>query len=155
MKKSTAEAKKCLKQIKIISCSIMHKMEELKELRATAESISAARYDNDRVTSSRKSSDALFVDNILHLDALEKKIESEIMYLSEKKHRILSCILCMENENQSQLLIMHYLEYKSFEEISAITGYSYQYTINLHRQALTAFGEIYEKTDNILVDKSA
>ncbi len=154
MKKITNEVKNYLKQIKTINNSIRLKRAELEELREMAAEISAVEYSSEKVKSSRKSTDAPYVSKVIRITALEQGIEDEIAFLSEKKHEILSSILCMENDVYSQILSMHYVDMKSFEEISAETEYSYQYVINLHRKALRAFGEIYLKI-NIQTEKSA
>ncbi len=146
MRKST-EVKRYLRQIKVINISLKHKMTEIEELWKTATDINAVSYDSEKVTASRKSTDAVYVNDILRINDLEKKIKDEILRLTEKKHEIISGILSMENEIYSHILIMHYVDMKSFEDIAAETDYSYQYVINLHRKAINAFAEIYYKKD--------
>ena len=148
------DVKNYLKQIRYLRNSIAQKKAELEELRATAADIKATAYNNTAVKKSRRDTDALYVNRLMRIDALERRIEEEIVCSSEKKHEILSMILCMQNGIYSQILTMHYVELKSFEDISEETGYSYQYVINLHRKAIAALGEIYIR-EMIDIEKSA
>ena len=146
MKKTSVEAKKYLNQLKTINYSIRQKKAELMELRTTAEDINAVSYGSEKVAASRKGTDAIYVNDIIRIAELEKKIREEIMRLSEKKHEIISRILSMDNEMYTQILTMRYVDLKSFDDIASETEYTYQYVINLHRKAIDTFGEIYEKT---------
>ena len=135
------DAKKYLQQIRFIKTAIKQKQRELEELHDTLNGIRAVDYEDDKVSSSRKNTDAGFVNGVLRMEELEKKIKAEMVQLTEKKHEIVCSILCMENEAYSKVLMMRYLDMMEFEDIAHTIGYSYQYVINIHRKALTAFGE--------------
>ena len=147
MTEKAKQVRNYLRQIKQISISIRQKKVELAEIRETAQSISSADTSTEKVSASRKSTDAIFVHSIMRMEVLEKKIKDEIANLSEKKHEMVSRILCLENEVYSHILIMHYVQMRDFYDIAAETGYTYHYVINLHQKALTAFGEVFMNTE--------
>ncbi|MBQ9519168.1 MAG: hypothetical protein IJR59_04670, partial [Firmicutes bacterium] len=71
------DAKKYLQQIRFIKTAIKQKQRELEELHDTLNGIRAVDYEDDKVSSSRKNTDAGFVNGVLRMEELEKKIKAE------------------------------------------------------------------------------
>lgn len=69
----------------------------------------------------------------------EKKFESKIDHLINVQSEVESAIADVEDGKYKALLMMRYLNGKSFEEISVALGYSYHYVVHdLHTKALKA-----------------
>lgn len=63
-------------------------------------------------------------------------LDRRIAELSVEIDDRISNIEAIENGNYRDVLFKHYAEYKSFEQISVEMGYVYNYTCNLHGEAL-------------------
>ena len=141
------DIKKYLKTIGQMSWSIEQKKRELAELRASAEEIGSIDLSCDKVISSRKSTDAGFVNTYMTIDALCRSIDADIAELALKKHEIISRILCMENAAYSKLLMLHYVQLLSLSEIAEKLYYSYKYIVKLHTRAIAAFEKLCLQMD--------
>ena len=71
------------------------------------------------------------------------KLSERMAYLDRKIAELsieiddrINNIEAIENENYRDVLFKHYAEYKSFEQVSVEMGYVYNYTCNLHGEAL-------------------
>lgn len=63
-------------------------------------------------------------------------LDRKIAELSVEIDDRINSIEAIENGNYRDILFKHYAEYKSFEQISVEMGYVYNYTCNLHGEAL-------------------
>jgi DNA-directed RNA polymerase specialized sigma24 family protein len=66
--------------------------------------------------------------------------------LVDTKRKIKNICKKMDNEEQAKILILHYIEYKSFSQIATICGMKVgkaKYTCKIARKK---FGEIFETT---------
>ncbi len=74
-------------------------------------------------------------------DALER-IDTETARLKVEIDERLGSIERLQNETYRDLLFKRYSEYKSFEEISVEMRYAYNYTCNLHGEALKELSKV-------------
>ena len=68
-----------------------------------------------------------------------KKIDETITSLSISIDKKLEEMHELKNDIFSQILFMHYSEYKCFEQIAIDLGYDYHYICQLHGEALKEF----------------
>lgn len=125
-------AKEYLSEIKGKS----RQLERLKERRKNLHldvSFGAINYDADRVQTTPKNK----------LEEAMVKLSDRIEYLDRKIAEIsveiddrINSIELVGNVAYRDVLFKYYAEYKSFEQISVEMGYAYNYTCNLHGEAL-------------------
>lgn len=130
-------AKEYLSEIK----SKSRQLERLKERRKNLHldvTFGAINYDADRVQTTPKNK----------LEEAMVKLSDRIEYLDRKIAEIsveiddrINSIESIKNSNYRDVLFKHYAEYKSFEQISVEMGYVYNYTCNLHGEALKELSE--------------
>lgn len=125
-------AKEYLSEIK----SKSRQLERLKERRKNLHldvSFGTINYDADRVQTTPKNK----------LEEAMVKLSDRIEYLDRKIAEIsveiddrINSIELVGNVAYRDVLFKYYAEYKSFEQISVEMGYAYNYTCNLHGEAL-------------------
>ena len=130
-------AKEYLSEIK----SKSRQLERLKERRKNLHldvTFGAINYDADRVQTTPKN----------RLEEAMVKLSDRIEYLDRKIAELsveiddrINSIESIKNSNYRDVLFKHYAEYKSFEQISVEMGYVYNYTCNLHGEALKELSE--------------
>lgn len=69
-------------------------------------------------------------------------LDRKIMELSVEIDDRLNSIESLENGTYRDILFKHYAEYKSFEQISVEMGYAYNYTCNIHGEALKELSQV-------------
>lgn len=125
-------AKEYLRQIRVKR----NQIKRFKDRRASLHldvSFGGIDYSKDRVQSTPQ-------------NAMEKammKLSERMAYLDRKIAELsldiddrLNSIESLDNGTYRDILFKHYAEYKSFEQISVELGYVYNYTCNLHGEAL-------------------
>ena len=137
-------AKDYLRKLKITDYAIVARMEELERLDREQTYLSGIDYTADRVQTSPKNE--MFPKSDKRLD-LALRIKKAIRDLQIIRERIISEITGLENANYSKLLYERYVNYKSFEEIACMMGYSYVRVIHMHGEALQAFSDKYLPAD--------
>ena len=136
-------AKEYLQQLERLNTVINQKMKEQHELRAMSKSIGGLDYSKDRVSSSG-AGDAPFVKPVLRIVELEQEINAEIDKYADEKHKIINQIQDLPNKTHIELLFKRYVEFKNFKTISSEMHITYQYSIEVHGEALRAFQSTYE-----------
>lgn len=125
-------AKEYLSQIKIKS----RQLERLKERRKNLHldvSFGAINYDADRVQSTPKNK---LEEAMVRLSDRIESLDRQIAEISIEIDDRINSIESIDNGTYRDVLFKHYAEYKSFEQISVEMGYVYNYTCNLHGEAL-------------------
>jgi DNA-directed RNA polymerase specialized sigma subunit len=102
--------------------------EEVKRLRELSCSVSAIRYDKERVQTSHPA-DAPFVQALERLEELERKIACELNLLAELKEQIQEVIRALPSMDEQLILNYRYLCSMTWKEIGA----------ELHIDRTTAF----------------
>lgn len=90
-------------------------------------------YSADRVQSTPQNK---LENAMIKLSERMAYLDRRIAELSVEIDDRISNIEAIENGNYRDVLFKHYAEYKSFEQISVEMGYVYNYTCNLHGEAL-------------------
>lgn len=90
-------------------------------------------YSADRVQSTPKNK---MEEAMVKLSDRMEYLDRKIVELSVEIDDRLSSIEGIDNGNYRDILYKRYAEYKSFEQISIELGYVYNYTCNLHGEAL-------------------
>lgn len=140
-------AKEYLQQLRRFDLLINQKIQELSELRMTAESLPGMKYSEDKVQKSL-SQNAPFISSVHRIIELEKEIDAEIDRFVDEKHRIINQIQGLSDMQHIEVLFKRYVEYKSLETISEEMGYTPQYVREIHGQALEKFQETYINQQN-------
>ena len=132
--------KEYLEQINRLNKMINNKLSEVSQLRELAASLggfcSGERVQTTPVTDKIGTKYA-------QIDELERKIDSMIDALFDKKNKIVNQIDSMEDERVYDILFARYIQNKKFEEIAVEMGYSYRQAIRLHGTALNQFEKKY------------
>lgn len=130
-------AKEYLSEIKTKS----RQLERLKERRKNLHldvSFGAINYDADRVQSTPKNK---LEEAVVRLSDRIESLDRQIAEISIEIDDRINSIESIDNGTYRDVLFKHYAEYKSFEQISVEMGYVYNYTCNLHGEALKELSE--------------
>lgn len=90
-------------------------------------------YSTDRVQSTPKNK---LEEAMVRLSERMESLDNDIATLSLEIDDRINSIEKLTNDTQRTILFKRYVEYKSFEQISVEMGYVYNYTCNLHGEAL-------------------
>ena len=127
--------KEFLNQYRDADYEITEMTETLLRLRSRATKCTAA-YGAGGAGQPDKDKLPIIVEKIVET---EKKTESRINDLLSIQAEVENAIACVEDGKCKALLMMRYLNGRSFEEISVALGYSYHYVVHdLHTKALRA-----------------
>ena len=116
-------------------------LERLKERRKNLHldvSFGAINYDADRVQSTPKNK---LEEAVVRLSDRIESLDRQIAEISIEIDDRINSIESIDNGTYRDILFKHYAEYKSFEQISVEMGYVYNYTCNLHGEALKELSE--------------
>lgn len=117
-------------------------IERLRERRAALHldvSFGGIDYSADRITATPKNK---LEEAAVKLYERLEKIDKTIARLSIEVDDRIESIESLQNENYRDILFKRYVEGKSFEEISVEMRYVYNYTCNLHGEALKELSEL-------------
>lgn len=131
-------AKEYLKQIRSYSNLIQAKEFQLEELKSGQVFMTAITYDKERVNSST-SAESSYIRQSQKIIDLEIDIKKMIEEYLIEKNRIIEEIGSLGNPILEEILFKRYVYYENFETIAIEMGYSYNYVINMHLEALELF----------------
>lgn len=117
-------------------------LERLKTRRAALHldvSFGGIDYSADRVQSTPQNK---MENAMIKLSERMAYLDRRILELSIEIDDRLSSIESLENGTYRDILFKHYAEYKSFEQISVEMGYAYNYTCNIHGEALKELSQV-------------
>ena len=137
------KAKEYLRQGFNLDKRIASDVEEIKELRELAESVSTTSYD-ERVQTSR-SNTPNFVRCIDKIVDLEAKIAEEVDRLVDMKADIRKTIDMVEDNDQRMLLRYRYIHFRTWEEIAAEMNFGLRWVYILHGRALESVNRILKE----------
>lgn len=96
-------------------------------------------YSADRIQSSPKNKlEEAAVKLSERMESLDNKIAEISLEIDDR----IGSIERLSNDTHRILLFKRYVEYKTFEEISVEMGYVYNYTCNLHGDALSELSKV-------------
>ena len=96
-------------------------------------------YSADRVQSTPQNK---MENAMIKLSERMAYLDRRILELSIEIDDRLSSIESLETGSYRDILFKHYAEYKSFEQISVEMGYAYNYTCNIHGEALKELSQV-------------
>ena len=137
------KAKDYLRQAFCLDRRIASDIDELKELRELAESVSAPQLE-ERVQTSR-STTAPFVRSIEKILDLEAKVADELDRLVEMKTEIRETIDKVDDHDQKMLLRYRYIHFHTWEEIADEMHYGLRWVYTHHGRALESVNKIMKE----------
>lgn len=140
-KKKSLSVRKYLEQLQELDISISQDLELLEGMKTHACSTGGTDYSRERVQTSL-SGDRLCSDVSSYV-VFDERITDEIHKFTEAKNQIISEIRGLHDKRYIQILFKVYVQFKSIRQASKEMKMSYRYTIQVHSQALKAFGETY------------
>lgn len=135
---TTTDVKEYLKEIKFKR----QYLERLKERRASLHldvSFGGIDYSADRIQNSPKNK---LEEAMIRLSDRLEKIDNSIAQVSVEIDDRIGCIERLNNNTHRDLLFKRYVEDETFEQISVELGYVYNYTCNLHGEALKELSKL-------------
>ena len=132
------EAKDYLRQIKVLRQYLQRLMERRASLHLDV-SFGGIDYSADRIQSTPKNK---MEEAMVKLSERLEKIDNSIAKVSVDIDDRISSIEKLNNDTHRSILFKRYVEDKSFEVISVEMGYAYNYTCNLHGDALRELSKV-------------
>lgn len=138
----TLSAREYLGQLQELDTNINQDLERLDDMKTNACSTGAIDYSAERVQTS-PSGDSL-CKAVTNYVAFNDEINAEIDRFSDAKEQIIKQIRGLHNARYSQVLFKVYVQYKTVKQASKEMKKCYNYTVELHNKALTAFEKTYQ-----------
>ena len=135
---TTTDVKEYLKEIKYKR----QYLQRLKERRASLHldvSFGGIDYSADRIQNSPKNK---LEEAMIKLSDRLEKLDNSIAKVSVEIDDRIGCIEKLPNNTHRDLLFKRYVEGETFEQISVELGYVYNYTCNLHGEALKELSKL-------------
>lgn len=137
------KAKDYLRQAFCLDRRIASDIDEIRELRELAESVSSPTL-GERVQTSR-STTAPFARSIEKIIDLESKVADEVDRLVDMKTEIRETIDKVDDHDQRMLLRYRYIHFHTWEEIAAEMNYGLRWVYALHGRALDSVTKILKE----------
>ena len=135
-------AKQYLRDIK----HMRRRLDRLRQRRANLHldvSFGGIDYSADRVQSTPKNK---LEEAMVRLSERMEALDNDIATLSLNIDDRINSIEKLTNDTHKSILFKRYVEDKTFEEISVEMGYVYNYTCNLHGEALGELSKVLNKS---------
>jgi DNA-directed RNA polymerase specialized sigma24 family protein len=139
------ESKEFLSQVKRLDLLIKNKLIEKQQWHDIALGITA-NMDGERVQSSGTKSK--MADAIVKVVDIEAEINSLIDKLIDTKKEVIQTIEQLSSPVQYDVLHLHYIQYKTLQEIADKYGLSYDWAKQTHKRALKNVQRIRERKQN-------
>jgi len=136
-----------LRSIKHNDDIINAKLEQIENLRNSMCNITSD-MSSERVQTSNISDLSETVSNLIDL---QNELTCDVDNLVNLKRMIINEIDQLDNCDYKALLHLRYLNFKSWEEIAVIMGYSYRNVHYIHERALIAFETLHTFAHNSMV----
>lgn len=130
-------AREYLSEVQRLQTIIEQKQERIKEIRESASTVRAVRYDLEKVQGGGHSDK--IGESVAKIVDLEKEVENDMMKLLYRQHEIIGQIHKLDNPKHIKILYKRYIEGKDFQTIADEIDLTYQYALMLHGKALKAF----------------
>lgn len=130
-------AREYLSEVQRLQTMIEQKQERIKEIRESASTVRAVRYDLEKVQGGGHSD--RIGEAVAEIVDLETEIADDIINLLDRKHETINQIHKLAKVSHMELLYKRYIEGKDFQTIADEIDIAYQYALKLHDKALKAF----------------
>lgn len=134
-------AKEYLRQLRKIDRQLELLFKEREELEKAQTFMRSPQMDGDRVQTS-PSGDPPWMGYLIKWEEMTARIGEKWDELIELKQTIIDQIGMLSDTRYIDILGKRYVEFKSFEMIAVEMGYSFEYTLRIHWEALKAFEHI-------------
>lgn len=134
-------AKEYLRQLRRIDRQLELLVKEREELERAQTYLRSPQIDGDRVQTS-PSGDPPWMGYLIKWEEMSNRIGEKWDELIKKKETIIDQIGKLSDSRHIDILGKRYVEFKSFEMIAVEMGYSFEYTLRIHWEALKAFEHI-------------
>jgi DNA-directed RNA polymerase specialized sigma subunit len=131
-------AKEYLRQLRRLNDIVQSKLDQIETLRSLAQKIT---YVPKIVSVQESIPEDKMTELISKIVDLQKELETDINNLLDLKLEIMHQINSIDNDDYKLLLMLRYLNFKTWEEIAVEMGCSYQWVHVLHSKALIYFQE--------------
>ncbi len=135
------ETKQQLKQIKWLDKVIKSKTDQLENLRSIVFSVSGNSGDEKVQTSKRRDKIGDIIPKIMDL---EKELNNHIKKFIDLKSEITKKIDELPDMEYRLVLMLRYLDFKTWEEIAELMNYSRQWVTKIHGRALNSLQKLLE-----------
>lgn len=134
-------AKEYLRQLRRIDRQLELLFKEREELERAQTYLRSPQIDGERVQTS-PSGDPPWMGYLIKWEEMSNRIGEKWDELIKKKATIIDQIGKLSDSRHIDILGKRYVEFKSFEMIAVEMGYSFEYTLRIHWEALKAFEHI-------------
>ena len=141
------DVKEYLNQAKVLDAQINRHLHELEYWRGISRSLSGCGFESHCSTS--RNTEAPFVKCVGIITELEETINAEIDELVDVKHSISACIHRLDNLDYCKVLELHYLSFRTWEQIAEELGYSKSWVYKTHGRALNELDLIIRKIHKV------
>ena len=131
-------AKQYLRQLRRLNNIVQSKLDDVEALRSLAQRIT---YVPKNIKVQESIPEDKFSELIAKIVDLQEKINDDVDKLLDLKLKITNEIDSLDNDEYKLLLMLRYLNFKTWEEIAVEMGCSYQWVHVLHGRALIYFQE--------------
>lgn len=128
--------KQYLRQLRRLNDIVQSKLDQIETLRSLAQKIT---YVPKTVSVQESIPEDKMTELISKIVDLQKELETDINNLLDLKLKITHQINNIDNDDYKLLLMLRYLNFKTWEEIAVEMGYTYQWVHVLHSRALKYF----------------
>ena len=135
------ETKQQLKKIKWLDKVVKSKTDQLENLRSTVFNVSGNSGDEKVQTSKRRDKIGDIMPKIMDL---EKELNNHIKEFIDLKSKITKKIDELPDIEYRLVLMLRYLDFKTWEEIAEMMNYSRQWVTKIHGRALNSLQKLLE-----------
>lgn len=132
-------AKEYLKEIKKIDVAIDQKQIEYETFKGSRTYIGGMDYSAERVQTSPDGSGFTRISD--RITDMQREINDEIDQWHDMRHERIGQIQQLSKVEYVSILFKRYVQYKSLETVASEMDFTYNYTCNLHGEALQEFTE--------------
>lgn len=139
-------AREYLQQLRALDVRMQQLTEQYHELRATAATLSATRYDREPVSGSK--CPCGLEKTIIGYMTLAEKLEERRAAFFAIRQRIIDEIQSLSDYRQVQVLYKHYVLYKTLAVVADEIGYSLSHVKGLQTKGLAEIQKIIDRREN-------
>ena len=137
--------KEYLSQAYRLNQSVNTKMEQIENLRALSEKVTAS-YGSEQVSHSRNV--ASMEDTVVRIVAAQEDLNRQLNRIVRLQVEISTLIDKVQNVNYSEILTKRYLRFMPWNRIASEMGYSRRWVLQKHGQALEVVEKLLKEKEN-------
>lgn len=134
-------AKEYLRQVDLLRFMLRSAENHIRELYQMADGLKAIRYDLDKVQTTASDRMSEIIADMLHEEEAYAKLARRYNKAVIERSNLISK---MDNPQQAEVLILRYLDGKSWDDIAEAMHYTRRHITRLHGRALISFSRKYQ-----------